>query len=135
MFKFRTADKAWPCEAGTWNHRAEAVYRAAAENSEHENVKPVLARGLKAVKFVHWRIPPKVWQRFIHTHNSFHQGSGANFIDHLEESVAIESEWELETSKSGLHSANPRYKTAYKDFLLAKSAFGNNHHSRIVRRR
>ena len=79
------------------------------------------ARGLKQVKFVHFRIPSKIWQRFIVVHNSFHQGAGENFIDYLEESVQLESEWELETTKTGLRSANPRYKTVYKEFVLAKS--------------
>ncbi|CAK9029468.1 unnamed protein product [Durusdinium trenchii] len=105
--------------AGTWNHRAEAVYRAAQEFASHENVAPVLKRGLVHVKFVHWRIPSKVWQRFIVTHNSFHQGSGQNFQEYLEDALNCESEWERHVSKTGMHSSNPKYRQTYRDFALS----------------
>ncbi|CAE7539367.1 unnamed protein product [Symbiodinium sp. CCMP2592] len=103
IFKFRTMDRVLPCEAGTYNHRAEAVYRASEIAPTHPNVAPVLERGLKAVKFVHPRIPDKVWHRFIVTHNSFHTGSGENFLDYLQESITMEADWELETARTGLY--------------------------------
>ncbi|CAK9101335.1 Uncharacterized protein (Fragment) [Durusdinium trenchii] len=105
--------------AGTWNHRAEAVYRAAQEFASHENVALVLKRGLVHVKFAHWRIPSKVWQRFIVTHNSFHQGSGQNFQEYLEDALNCESEWERHVSKTGMHSSNPKYRQTYRDFALS----------------
>lgn len=127
IFKFKGPEPSWPCQAGTWNHRAEAVYRAAQEFASHENVAPVLKRGLVHVKFVHWRIPSKVWQRFIVTHNSFHQGSGQNFQEYLEDALNCESEWERHVSKTGMHSSNPKYRQTYRDFVVEQSsldAFG-----------
>ena len=87
MFKFRSASKTWPCEAGSWNHRLAAVYEAAKDNAEHPMVKPVLERGLKAVKFLHHRVPPRVWEKFICTHNQFHTGPSASFREFLEEAL------------------------------------------------
>ena len=124
MFKFRTAARQWPIEAGTWNHRAAAVYRAAEEDVEgvNPNVQSVLKRGLLNVRLVHPLIPPRVWQRFIVTHNLFHTGSGSNFVDFIEDSLRLESEWDLHCGATGIHSQNPKYKSIYKDFVLAKSS-------------
>lgn len=127
MFKFRGAAAAFPVEAGTWNHRCEAVYRAIQEQPTNPNVSAVLERGLVDVKFVRHDIPPKVWSRFIGTHNTFHAGSGINFVDFLNDAVQMESDWELDCSKTGLHSANPRYKNYYKDFVLGKSILADRH--------
>ena len=69
----------FPVEAGAWNHRCEAVYRAIAEQPSNPNVSVVAERGLVSVKFIRHDIPPRVWQRFITTHNTFHAGSGINF--------------------------------------------------------
>lgn len=79
-------------------------------------------RGLKKVKLVRPEIPDKIWRRFIEVHNSFHVGSGANFMDHMEESMQLESEWEHECSScTGLNSYNPKYKQYYKEFVVKKS--------------
>lgn len=121
MFKFRNMSKTWPAEAGTWNHRLEAVYRAHEEHPDHSMVKPVLERGLRQVKMVHPRIPDAIWESFITCHNMFHQGSSASFKEFLEESLKLEAGWEVEVSRTGIHSSNPRYKTEYKDFVLRKS--------------
>lgn len=123
IFKFKTQHKQWPVEAGTWNHRAEACYRAFQDAPQSDNVRPVLCRGLVAVKFIHWRIPGKIWQRFIVTHNTFHKGSGSNFQDYLEDALAQEAEWERYVSHLGMHSSNPSYKATYKDFVMRNSYF------------
>ena len=112
---------AFPVEAGTRNHRCEAVYRAIQEQPSNPNVSAVAERGLTNVKFVHADIPPKVWKRFIDCHNTFHGGSGINFVDFLEESLQLEAEWEMDCQKTALHSANPKYKTFYKEFIMKKS--------------
>lgn len=79
-------------------------------------------RGLKKVKLVRPEIPDKIWRRFIEVHNSCHVGSGANFMDHMEESMQLESEWEHECSScTGLNSYNPKYKQYYKEFVVKKS--------------
>lgn len=120
IFRYRTAARQFPVEAGSWNHRCEAIYKAAHEQPNNGNVAVVVERGLKAVKFVHTSIPPRVWARFISTHNTFHSGSGINYMDHLDEATQLEAAWEHDCSKSGLHSANPRYRTFYRDFVLKK---------------
>lgn len=122
MFRWRSSKHEFPVEAGTWNHRCEAVYRAIAEQPSNPNVSVVAERGLVSVKFIRHDIPPRVWQRFITTHNTFHAGSGINFVDFLNESIQLEADWESETAKTGIHSANPKYKALYKDFILRKSA-------------
>ena len=48
-------------------------------------------------------------------------GSGINFVDFLEESLQLEAEWEMDCQKTALHSANPKYKTFYKEFIMKKS--------------
>ena len=121
MFKYKNTSKQFPLEAGTWNHRLQAVYKAYEENPNHPMVSPVIARGLQSVKMVHPSIPPAVWEAFISTHNTFHMGSSASFKEFLEESVKLEACWEIEVSKTGLHSSNPRYKQEYKEFVLKKS--------------
>ena len=120
IFRWKTSHKSWPCEAGSWNHRAEAVYRAESEQPHSSNVQPVIRRGLVQVKFVHHQIPVRIWQRFINVHNTFHKGSGENFQDYLEDTLVQESEWELEASKLCMHSQNPSYKSAYRDFVLER---------------
>lgn len=92
------------------------------EQPANPNVSAVAERGLLAVKFIHYDTPPKVWKRFIDVHNTFHKGSGINFVDFLDESLQLEGDWECECSKSGLHSANPKYKQFYKEFVMKKSS-------------
>lgn len=121
VFKFTDAAGSWPAQAGTWNHRAAAVYAAAEEAPDLDTVAPVLSRGLQKVKFVDHRIPDKVWKAFITTHNTFHAGSGQSFQDLLQESVQIEAEWERHVSYLGMQSANPLYKSTYRDFVLDRS--------------
>ncbi|CAE7587729.1 unnamed protein product [Symbiodinium sp. CCMP2592] len=123
VFKFRSSARQWPIEAGTWNHRVAAVYAAAEEDTEkaNHNIQTVLKRGLVSVKVVHPMIPPAIWRRFIITHNLFHSGSGSNFLDYLEDSLRLESEWELTCSQTGLHSQSAAYRNAYRNFVLAKS--------------
>eukprot|EP00435_Cladocopium_sp_Y103_P034910 s1306_g9.t1 len=115
--------KQWPAEAGTWNHRLEAVYRAYEAQPGHKMVVPVISRGLQKVKFVHPRIPEQIWAAFITTHNTFHQGSSASFKELLEEALKLEAGWDLEISRTNLHSSNPKYKLEYKEYVLKKSGF------------
>ena len=52
IFKFKTSERKWPIEAGTWNHRLAACYRAFQEQPSNPNVSIVLERGLTSVKFL-----------------------------------------------------------------------------------
>ncbi|CAK9117612.1 unnamed protein product [Durusdinium trenchii] len=123
IFKFKTSERKWPIEAGTWNHRLAACYRAFQEQPSNPNVSIVLERGLTSVKCIHPDIPWRVWERFINVHNTFHKGSAANFLEYMQEAVQLEGLWEQECSRTGLHSHNPRYKAFYKDFVLKRSMF------------
>ena len=53
VFKWSTAEKTWPVSAGTFNHRAEALYRCAAEFPHNPFVADCLQRGLKNVKMMY----------------------------------------------------------------------------------
>lgn len=45
-------------------------------------------------------------------------------MDHMEESMQLESEWEHECSScTGLNSYNPKYKQYYKEFVVKKSMY------------
>lgn len=52
MFRYRDETHSAPFEAGTFNHRAEALYRAATEFPENEMVQQVLNKGLVKVKMM-----------------------------------------------------------------------------------
>lgn len=52
VFKFRTTERKFPIESGTWNHRLEACYRAMSEQPHNLNVSSVMDRGLRSVKFL-----------------------------------------------------------------------------------
>ena len=65
------AERKFPLEAGTWNHRLEACYRSFTEQPENPCVASVMDRGLKKVKLVRPEIPDKIWRRFIEVHIHF----------------------------------------------------------------
>ncbi|CAK9003978.1 unnamed protein product [Durusdinium trenchii] len=123
VFKFRTTERKFPIESGTWNHRLEACYRAMSEQPHNLNVSSVMDRGLRSVKLVHPDIPWQIWERFINAHNTFHRGSAANFLEYMQETIKIEASWEHECLRTGLHSHNPRYKSYYRDFVMKTSMF------------
>lgn len=52
MFKFQNAKRVPPYEAGTFNHRLEAFYRATLEFPDNDMVKACLGKGLVRVKFM-----------------------------------------------------------------------------------
>ena len=52
VFKWSTQRKTWPVSAGAFNHRAEALYRCAAENPLHDLVQDALRKGLRNVKMM-----------------------------------------------------------------------------------
>lgn len=52
MFKYRDVSRTAPFEAGTFNHRAEAFYRALEESPESDMVQQVLQKGLVKVKMM-----------------------------------------------------------------------------------
>jgi hypothetical protein len=52
VFKYRDVSRTAPFEAGTFNHRAEAFYRALEESPESDMVQQVLQKGLVKVKMM-----------------------------------------------------------------------------------
>lgn len=52
VFKWHSPQKTWPVSAGTFNHRAEAMYRCVESNPENPFVMDCLERGLKNVKMM-----------------------------------------------------------------------------------
>lgn len=83
--KWRTSEKKYPLLALGFNHRAESFYRAASDQPDNANVKDCLARGLKKVRVLHWQTPDVVQQKIVTLLNQFHEGSGENHYDVMQE--------------------------------------------------
>lgn len=52
VLKWKDESRSWPAHAGTFNHRAEAFYRAFEMENFNPLVVEVAKRGLKDVKFM-----------------------------------------------------------------------------------
>lgn len=120
--RFRSAQKEFPVELGSFNHRAEALYRAHAECPENFYVKSAIERGLQRVSILDSRTPNSIWSKVISVLNGFHKGAGSNIMDYLQEALRLESHWRADCQKTFLSSSNPRYMELQATFILAKSA-------------
>lgn len=85
IMKWQGPEKAFPAELGSFNHRAEAFYRAHAEDPENYYVLEAKRKQLQRVSVLVWNTPEKVWSRLVTILNKFHGGAGANIMDYLNE--------------------------------------------------
>ncbi|CAK8992116.1 unnamed protein product [Durusdinium trenchii] len=58
VFKWLSPERGFPVSAGTFNHRAEALYRACAEQPDHPLVSNAVSKGLKRVKMMNFDDAP-----------------------------------------------------------------------------
>ena len=76
--------------AGSFNHRAEALYRCAEMCPENTYVKAALARGLQKVRVLHESTPDSVFSKLVVLLNQYHNGSGSSHHDILVEACCFE---------------------------------------------
>lgn len=119
--KWQGPEKAFPAELGSFNHRAEAFYRAHAEDPENYYVLEAKRKQLQRVSVLVWNTPEKVWSRLVTILNKFHGGAGANIMDYLNEAIALENAWKTECLRTHVNTNNPKYMEIQGNFVLQKA--------------
>lgn len=119
--RWKNDQKLYPTELGSFNHRAEAMYRACEEAPDNFYVKVALERGLQRVSILHHKTPNGIWEKVIQVLNSFHKGSGSNLMDFMQEALKLEASWKADCQRTFLTTSNPRYMELQSQFILAKS--------------
>ena len=119
---WRSSDKQYPLMALGFNHRAEAFYRCDTEHPENKCVMDAKARGLKKVRVLHWDTPEHIALKVVSLLNQFHEGSSENHFDIMQEALKLEAAWKASCCVTKLNSYNPKYQSAYEEFILAKSS-------------
>ena len=85
IFKWRSSERTMPLLAGSFNHRAEALYRCSETCPENPYVREALERGLRQVRVLHEDTPDGVFGKLVILLNQYHHGSGCSHQDLLNE--------------------------------------------------
>ena len=102
----------------TYLHRSQVFYRAYKDQPTNVNVQAVRARGLQNVRMVVSWAPAKLVRRMGGTHNKYHKGSSASFLELAEHAMALAGGWQAHCFKKGIVSQNnPNYKVWCKACL------------------
>lgn len=72
VFKWLSPERGFPVSAGTFNHRAEALYRACAEQPDHPLVSNAVSKGLKRVKMMNFDDAPTSLYDLVHNCTMHH---------------------------------------------------------------
>lgn len=113
-FHWQASSKQLPVLALSYNHRAQAFYRADAQVPDNRNVESVRKRGLKRVRVMASSTPPFVLEFLCSVHNRFHKGSSASVIELAKSALRIEASWRSACDQSGMTYNNPGYQKAYE---------------------
>eukprot|EP00438_Fugacium_kawagutii_P032315 Skav208273 [mRNA] locus=scaffold188:459687:461187:- [translate_table: standard] len=105
----------------SYNHRAQAFYRADREFPDNSNVKSVRERGLRRCRlFAHWT-PHYVLDFMSAVHNKYHKGSDASVVEICKTALRLEASFRALCDQTGLSSVNQGYGKAYEARLLETS--------------
>lgn len=114
-------ERTFPVRAITFNHRAEAFYRAKTEQPQNNFVLAAEKAGLVRVRMLDALTPAAARKYLMSFHNSFHGGSGYSFAEMGDECLAIEQNWRAYCTTKGLTSRNPVYEKRYWEFVCNES--------------
>lgn len=114
----RGKDCGYPLHALSFNHRAEAFYEADFEQPDLATVSSVREKGLAKVSILHHGTGQRVAARLVQLMNLFHGGSGASFLDYMDEAVKLENAWKAYSAKNRLTTHNPKYLQLKQNFVL-----------------
>lgn len=94
--------RAPPARAITFNHRAEAFYRAKALAPDNLFVQGAQNLGLVGCRMLSARTPSPIIRYLMAYHNSFHGGSGVSFLEMGTEAVEVETKWKAACQNTGI---------------------------------
>ena len=112
----------YPLYAVSFNHRAEAFYQADQGFATSPTVIGVREKGLARVSVLHSGTPERVVSKLVRLMNQYHEGSGDSFLDFLDESLSLESEWKAHARQNRITTYNPKYLQKQQEFVLALAA-------------
>ena len=116
--KYRSAEHELPLQALSFNHRAEAFYRANVDHPESLFVQSVKDKGLTRVPVLHHGTSERVLSRLVKVMNAFHEGSGDSMLDYLDEALELEASWKCYSSINRITTHNPRYLSLQQTYVL-----------------
>ena len=122
VMQWKDEERKCPLLALAFNHRGEAFHRADSEvGGMNSYVDGVRAKGLSRVPVLHPGTSEKVVTKSVRLMNAYHGGSGANFIDYLQEAADLESAWKAHALSAWITSHNPRYSQLQQKLILSAS--------------
>ena len=111
---WRNDKKELPVFALSYNHRAQAFYRADRDFPDNKNTDLVRKRGLKRCRILASWCPPFVLEFLSAQHNKYHKGSGASVIEICKTALRLEASWRASCETTGMSSSNPAYQKSYE---------------------